>query len=97
MNKWIERIVDRHRFTIIKKNAHRLGLDMDGDIVYFRGECYYVHILHDTISRTLVRNKYGVPSRKYDHHKVLMKLTKKDRTRMISTLSMIHTNRKVGE
>lgn len=51
MNKLIEKIVDRFRKRKIFKLAAKIGLDVDGDIIVYKGQTYVIHILSDTLTR----------------------------------------------
>lgn len=47
----LNKLVDWHRIRIIRKHIGQLGIDVDGDIVWFRGTMYYVNVWENKIKR----------------------------------------------
>lgn len=46
-----EGVIDAFRKHWTFKHAPKLGLDMDGDIVWIGGVVYYVHVIHGEFRR----------------------------------------------
>ena len=51
MKKLIEKIIDTYRKPKIFKLAAKLGRDLDGDIITYKGTRYYFHIFQNILKR----------------------------------------------
>lgn len=51
MEKLIMKIIDAYRKPKIFKLAAKLGCDLDGDIIIYKGITYYFHIFNNVLKR----------------------------------------------